>query len=227
MTRVKRLTAVRINVPRKKRRVRDEGCIEHLKPFYNKDIHFNVLTEQVLSVILQKENPTKKVGINKRGGSVKLSTKGRYGLRAMVDLAEYGGEEAVSISSISKRQGISERYLEQLMARLRKAGLVKSIRGAGGGYIVARDPDDISAGEILRALEGDLEAVSCAAFHEDETCGAQDICVTKYVWQRINESIQHTVDSIYLSQLVEESRSKKNDHKGCMATEARCNSSRK
>lgn len=158
---------------------------------------------------------------------MKLSTKGRYGLRAMVDLAEYAGEEPVSIASISLRQGISERYLEQLMAKLKKAGLVKSIRGAGGGYVVGKRPDEISVGDILRALEGNLEAVSCAAFHKDETCEAQDVCVTKYVWKRINESIRHTVDGIYLSQLVEESKSKKADRKGCMATEAKCNSSRK
>ena len=158
---------------------------------------------------------------------MKLSTKGRYGLRALVDLAVHSENGTVSIQSIANRQNISVSYLEQLVGKMRRAGIVTSIRGAAGGYRLAKPPSTISVGDVLRALEGDLEAVSCAAFHEDETCGAQDICVTKYVWQRINESIQHTVDSIYLSQLVEESRSKKNDHKGCMATEARCNSSRK
>ena len=103
---------------------------------------------------------------------MKLSTKGRYGLRAMIDLAEFSETEPVSISSISQRQGISERYLEQLMAKLKKAGLVESIRGAGGGYVIHGDSGSISVGDILRALEGSLEAVTCAAFHEDESCEA-------------------------------------------------------
>nr|WP_317282065.1 Rrf2 family transcriptional regulator [uncultured Sellimonas sp.] len=157
---------------------------------------------------------------------MKLSTKGRYGLRAMVDLAEYSEKAPVSIGSISQRQGLSERYLEQLVAKLKKAGLVESIRGAGGGYVVKGEMSKISVGDILRALEGDLEAVSCAAFHEKETCQAEEICTTKYVWQRINESIQETVDNIYLSQLVEESKAKKADHQGCTASEAKCNGSR-
>ena len=92
---------------------------------------------------------------------MKLSTKGRYGLRAMIDLAQYSGDAPVSIISISERQDISERYLEQLVALLRKAGLVRSIRGAGGGYVLAKDMKEISVGDILRALEGSLEPVEC------------------------------------------------------------------
>lgn len=91
---------------------------------------------------------------------MKLSTKGRYGLRALIDLAVYSEESAVSIGSIAARQKISESYLEQLMAKLRKAGLVVSIRGAGGGYRLARPAGEISVGDILRALEGNLEAVA-------------------------------------------------------------------
>ena len=98
---------------------------------------------------------------------MKLSTKGRYGLRAMIDLARYSEEEPVSISSIAARQDISERYLEQLVGLLKKAGLVRSIRGATGGYILARSAADISVGDILRALEGSLEPVKCAAFYSD------------------------------------------------------------
>ena len=137
---------------------------------------------------------------------MKLSTKGRYGLRAMIDLARYSEEEPVSISSIAVRQGISEGYLEQLVSLLKKAGLVKSIRGAGGGYILARAMDDISVGDILRALEGSLEPVRCAAFYSEEGCMASDGCVTKYVWQKINESINRTVDEMKLNELVRESR---------------------
>ena len=136
---------------------------------------------------------------------MKLSTKGRYGLRALIDLAQYSEEEAVSISSISQRQNISESYLEQLMAKLRKAGLVMSIRGAQGGYRLAKPAESISVGDVLRALEGNLEAVECSAL-KDQGCEGSDLCVTKYVWQRINESIARTVDEMMLDQLVEESR---------------------
>lgn len=136
---------------------------------------------------------------------MKLSTKGRYGLRALVDLAQYSEKDPVSINSIANRQDISERYLEQLMARLKKAGLVKSIRGVGGGYILAKSPSQISVGDVLRALEGELEPAECSAYHE-EGCKAADICVTKYVWKKINESINDTVDGIGLDELVAESR---------------------
>ena len=133
---------------------------------------------------------------------MKLSTKGRYGLRAMIDLAQYSGDAPVSIISISERQDISERYLEQLVALLRKAGLVRSIRGAGGGYVLAKE---ISVGDILRALEGSLEPVECPGLDPAGGCKSADSCVSKYVWKRINESISRTVDEIMLDQLVEES----------------------
>lgn len=136
---------------------------------------------------------------------MKLSTKGRYGLRALIDLALYSDEEAVSIQSISNRQNISDSYLEQLMRKLKKAGLVVSERGAQGGYRLAKPADEISVGDVLRALEGSLEAVACGAGN-NEHCQGEDLCVTRYVWQEINKSIQETVDSIKISQLVEESR---------------------
>lgn len=136
---------------------------------------------------------------------MKLSTKGRYGLRAMVDLAQYGAEEPVAITGIASRQDISERYLEQLMSMLKKAGLVKSIRGATGGYMLGKKPEAISVGDVLRALEGSLEAVECGAFHPEKGCASSGNCVTKYVWQQVNDSIRNTVDSITLEQLVKES----------------------
>ena len=140
---------------------------------------------------------------------MKLSTKGRYGLRAMIDLARYSEKEPVSIGSVAARQGISERYLEQLVALLKKAGLVKSIRGASGGYVLAKAPEEISVGDILRALEGSLEPVKCAAFDADsgEGCMASDGCVTKYVWRKINDSINDTVNKIKLDELIQESKS--------------------
>lgn len=137
---------------------------------------------------------------------MKLSTKGRYGLRALIDLALYSEEEPVNIQSIAKRQNISESYLEQLVRKMRTAGLVISVRGAGGGYQLARPASEISVGDVLRALEGDLAAVSCAGNQEESGCSGADLCVTRYVWQRINESITQAVDTMWLDQLVEESR---------------------
>lgn len=137
---------------------------------------------------------------------MKLSTKGRYGLRAMVDLARFSEEEPVSIASIAARQDLSERYLEQLVALLKKAGIVTGIRGAQGGYVLARPAGEISVGEVLRALEGDLEPVKCAALYSKEGCLAADGCVTKYVWKKINDSINETVDHIMLEELVRESK---------------------
>ena len=149
---------------------------------------------------------------------MKLSTKGRSGLRAIIDLARYSENEPVSISSIAMRQGISERYLEQIVALLKKAGLVKSIRGASGGYVLAKDMQEISVGDVLRALEGSLEPVRCAAYYSEEGCTSSDGCVTKYVWQKINESINRTVDEMMLKELVEESR-KVNPEGGCLSSQ--------
>ena len=123
----------------------------------------------------------------------------------MIDLAQYSEQEAVSISSIAQRQKISESYLEQLVAKLKKAGLVVSTRGAAGGYRRARSASESSVGDVLRALEGDVRAVICTA-QTEEGCEGEELCVTKYVWQRINESIEKTVDEMMLDQLVAESR---------------------
>ena len=136
---------------------------------------------------------------------MKLSTKGRYGLRALIDLALYGEAEAVSIQSISARQQISDSYLEQLVRKLKKAGLVTSVRGAQGGYRLAKPAGEISVGDVLRALEGSIEAVSCGV-ENNANCLGKDLCVARYVWEKVNKSIQETVDSIMISQLVEESR---------------------
>ncbi len=151
---------------------------------------------------------------------MRISTKGRYGLRALIDLAQYSEIEPVSINSIATRQGISERYLEQLMTLLKKAGIVKSIRGAGGGYVLTKSMDSISVGDVLRALEGSLEPVECAAFSDEASCEASGGCVTKYVWKRIHESINKTVDEISLEQLVNESKSVQNIASGA---QMKCN----
>jgi Rrf2 family protein len=133
---------------------------------------------------------------------LKISTKGRYGLKALIDIANISENEPVSITSIASRQKISERYLEQLMSKLKKAGIINSIRGANGGYILAKAPEDVSVGDILRALEGDLVLVDCLGASNEENCGFVDTCATKYVWQRISDSINQTVEDIKLNQLM-------------------------
>ena len=137
---------------------------------------------------------------------MKLSTKGRYGLRAMIDLADFSEEMPQSIANIAARQSISDSYLEQLMAKLKKAGLIKSIRGSQGGYILAKPCCEIAVGDILRALEGDLSPVDCVGIKDKNGCSGSGNCVTRNVWKRIDDSIQSAVDSIYLSELVEDNR---------------------
>ena len=137
---------------------------------------------------------------------MKLSTRARYGLRALIDLGLYSENEAVSIQSIAARQSISEGYLEQLMALMKKAGLVTSIRGAGGGYRLGRPAEEISVGDVLRVLEGGLEAARCDAYGGEEPCQGADMCVAKFVWKRINDSITNAVDTLMLAELIEEGR---------------------
>ena len=137
---------------------------------------------------------------------MKLSTRAKYGLKALIDLGLYSEKEAVSLQSIAGRQNISVSYLEQLMALLKKAGLVKSVRGAAGGYFLGRPAEEISVGDILRVLEGGLEAATCPGTESDGGCQGSDLCVAKLVWKRINDSITDAVDTLMLSELIEESR---------------------
>lgn len=137
---------------------------------------------------------------------MKLSTRAKYGLKALIDLGLYSEKEAVSLQSIAGRQNISVSYLEQLMALLKKAGLVKSVRGAAGGYFLGRPAEEISVGDILRVLEGGLEAATCPGTEGDSGCQGSDLCVAKLVWKRINDSITDAVDTLMLSELIEESR---------------------
>lgn len=155
---------------------------------------------------------------------MKLSTRARYGLRALIDLGSYSENESVSLQSIAARQEISMGYLEQLMALLKKAGFVQSSRGACGGYRLGKPAEEISVGDILRVLEGSLEAVECPGNGAGGKCQGEDICVAKYVWKRINDSIKKAVDSMMLSELIEESRRVKKENKNC--SEAGCPSVR-
>ena len=143
-----------------------------------------------------------------------ISTKGRYALRIMADVAQHDGEMPVSVREIAQRQDISGKYMEQIISVLTRSGLLRSIRGAQGGYVLAKAPEEISVGDILRALEGDLTPVACTAIHGVAgNCKSEHTCVTKYVWQQIDDSINQTVNHIFLDELVAESREKQIDPK--------------
>lgn len=138
---------------------------------------------------------------------MKISTKGRYALRLMLDLALNDSGDYVPIKSISERQGISRKYLEQLVSVLNRAGYVKSIRGAQGGYKLARPAEEYTVGMILRLIEGDLVPVACMA-DEPNQCERSESCVTLEVWKRLDEAIRGVVDNITLADLVEKSKNK-------------------
>ncbi|GAB6149762.1 RrF2 family transcriptional regulator [Clostridium novyi] len=138
---------------------------------------------------------------------MKLSTKGRYGVRAMVDLAINYGESPMSIKSIAKRQNISELYLEQLFSPLRKAKLIKSIRGAQGGYVLNKHPKDISVSDIINVLEGPIEISSCVDTGE---CDNMNVCPTRLLWKKIKKSIDEVTESITLQDMANDYKRLKN-----------------
>lgn len=135
---------------------------------------------------------------------MKLSTRGEYGLRAMFDLAQRYGEGPISLKSVAERQDISEHYLEQLIASLRKAGLVRSVRGAQGGYILAKEPGEIKVGDIIRVLEGPIAPMDCVNEEEGECCSRAETCVARTIWEKVRDSITEVLDSITLEDMVAE-----------------------
>ena len=135
---------------------------------------------------------------------MRISTKGRYGLRAMVDLAIHYSEGQITLSSIAERQEISESYLEQLLNTLKKAGLVNSTRGHQGGYILTKDPGEITLFSIVEVLEGTLAPVHCIEKFQTLECKRKDICVTKGVWEKVRNSICNVLEEITLKELVDE-----------------------
>ncbi|WP_373898537.1 RrF2 family transcriptional regulator [Haloimpatiens sp. FM7315] len=132
---------------------------------------------------------------------MKLSTKGRYGVKAMVDLAVHYGDKPVSIRSISERQSVSEYYLEQLFSPLRKSGLIKSIRGAQGGYVLNRTPQDITIADIMEVLEGPVEISDCV---DKNSCNNIDCCATRLLWKKIKQSIDSVTTSITLQDMIDD-----------------------
>ncbi len=132
---------------------------------------------------------------------MKISTKGRYALRLMLDLALHNTGEYITIKSISARQEISDKYLEQIISQLSRAGFVKSIRGAQGGYRLAKAPEEYTVGMILRLIEGSLAPVACLENNQME-CHRSSQCATLDVWIKLNEAIESVVDNITLADLV-------------------------
>ncbi len=133
---------------------------------------------------------------------MKISTKGRYALRLMLDLATYNTGDPIALKDVAKRQNISEKYLEQIISVLNKAGFVRSVRGSQGGYILARAPKDYTVGMVLRLTEGELTPVACVG-KEPAACDRADDCVTVRIWQRLYDAINDVVDGITLADLVE------------------------
>ena len=132
---------------------------------------------------------------------MKLSTKGRYGVKDMVELAIHYGDSPLSIKTISQRQGISEYYLEQLFSPLRKAKLINSIRGAQGGYVLGREPKDIKVSDIMYVLEGPIEIADCI---EGVACDNVDCCATRLLWTKIKNSIDEVMEGVTLQDIVDD-----------------------
>jgi Rrf2 family transcriptional regulator, cysteine metabolism repressor len=132
---------------------------------------------------------------------MKISTKGRYGLKAMMDLAIYSLGEPLNLKSIAERQNVSEKYLEHIFSALKKAGIIKSTKGTQGGYILAQAAADTTVGNVIRALEGDL---SVAVKVDREEVDILEQCINKNVYEKIDNSINQLLDTITLEDLQQE-----------------------
>ncbi|MBO5094393.1 MAG: Rrf2 family transcriptional regulator [Lachnospiraceae bacterium] len=133
---------------------------------------------------------------------MKISTKGRYAVRVMLDLAANNTGEYIKVKEIAARQDISEKYLEQIISILNKAGFVKSVRGAQGGYRIAKDPSNYTIGMILRLTEGSLNPVACLDDEVNE-CERCDTCETLEVWKQLAKAINDVVDNVTIEDLLE------------------------
>lgn len=134
---------------------------------------------------------------------MKISTKGRYAIRLMLDLAENSNGEFIRLKDISARQEISEKYLEQITGILSKASLIKGVRGAQGGYKLIKKPSEYTVGSILRATEGNLAPVSCLET-EDNLCERQDKCITLNFWKSFNKVINDYLESVSLQDIIDQ-----------------------
>lgn len=135
-----------------------------------------------------------------------VSTKAQYGLRALIEIARQSksnGESPVPLKDVAERQGLSQHYLEQIASNLRRAGFIRSIRGAHGGYRLARTADSISAYEVVTALEGSIAPVSCV--EDDHVCSSQSVCGTQDLWFRVDAALRDVLDNTSLADLVTDS----------------------
>lgn len=130
---------------------------------------------------------------------MKLTTKGRYAVTAMLDLALRYDKGAVTLADIAKRQGISLSYLEQLFAKLRRSGLVDSVRGPGGGYTLAMEPNKISVAEIVVAINENIDATRCGG---EKNCHGDETCLTHQLWEDLSTRIHEFLNGITLGDLV-------------------------
>lgn len=133
---------------------------------------------------------------------LKLSTRGQYGVRAMFEIARGWPDKPVTIKEVSENQDVSVPYLEQILNQLRKAGLIRSIKGPGGGYVLCRSPEEISIGSILLELEGPVAITSC--LNPDEGCSRIDVCVTQLLWRSLGEKIDAFLGTTTLKDLLKE-----------------------
>ena len=129
---------------------------------------------------------------------MRISTRGRYALQAMVVMAGSEGEDSLRLRDIAQRAGISENYLEQLFIQLKEHGLVRGIQGANGGYVLARPDTGITAGDVLRAVESSFNPVTCLG---EEKCNREEICITRLVWKGLQDRIFSVVDGKTLADL--------------------------
>ncbi len=141
---------------------------------------------------------------------MKLSRKGRYGLKAMFELSLRNNDTPISLKLIAKNQDIPEQYLEQLFSKLKKSELVKSIRGAQGGYLLAKKPIEISVGDVLLSVEGPIYLSDCIVHGSD--CENSDICCSKSVFEKIKIGIENVLESITLQDMIDD-YNEKDTHK--------------
>jgi Rrf2 family iron-sulfur cluster assembly transcriptional regulator len=135
---------------------------------------------------------------------MKLTTKTRYGTRLVIDLAQHQAKGVVQMSEISMRQGISVKYLEQLIRPLKQADLVTSLRGPKGGHMLAKKPEEITLGEITRIFEGTTELVNCIS--DPEKCTMIEDCIVRHAWGRANKALYDELDSITIADLLEKKK---------------------
>jgi Rrf2 family protein len=146
---------------------------------------------------------------------MRISTRGRYALRALVDLALNEGEAPVQQDEIARRQEIPSPYLARLMAQLARAGILRGERGPGGGYRLARPAVEISARDVVQAVEGPLEVVKCVDPNSKRICPRQTICVTQPLWRRVGQAVAQVLDSVTLQDLAEQARSQSEGAGAC------------